>query len=126
MAIQYAVNIQITSGCDFRQEFYLTNPDLTPMNIKGAKFKAAVAKHPEAIDANLSESGNPVYQMLPMHTSVVDGYGGVYSIALSAAETSVLFEGKYVYNVIMIDQAGYKREVVSGLAFVERAFASVL
>ena len=126
MAIQYQVNIQVTSGCDFRQEFTLANPDLTPMNLTGAVFKAALAKHPEAVKAHLSTSEEPVYNIVPFTTSVVDGAGGVYSIAMSAAETQKLHEGKYVYNVIVEDVNGTKTEVVSGLAFVEKGFASLL
>ena len=126
MAIQYQVNIQVTSGCDFRQEFTLANPDLTPKNITGATFKAGLAKHAVSINAHESTSENPVYKIIPFTTSVVDGNGGVYSIAMNAADTQKLQEGKYVYNVILVDVNGIKSEVVSGLAFVEKGFASLL
>ena len=126
MAIQYQVNIQITAGCDFRQEFTLANPDLTPKVITGANFKAGLAKHAVSIDAYQSTSEKPVYKITPFTTSVVDGNGGVYSIAMTAAETQKLKEGKYVYNVILEDVNGIKSEVVSGLVFVEKGFASLL
>ena len=126
MAIQYQVNIQITSGCDFRQEFTLANPDLTPKNITGATFKAGLAKHAVSIDALLSTRDEPVYKIVPFNTTVVDGGKGVYSIGLTAAQTNQLQEGKYVYNVVLVDVNGYKSEVVTGLAFVEKGFASLL
>ena len=126
MAIQYQVNIQVTSGCDFRQEFTLANPDLTPKNITGAKFKAGLAKHAVSIDALLSTRDEPVYKIVPFTTTVVDGGKGVYSIGLTAAQTNQLQEGKYVYNVVLVDANGYKTEVVTGLAFVEKGFASLL
>lgn len=126
MAIQYQVNIQITSGCDFLQEFTLTNPDLTPKVITGAKFLGALGKHPEAIKADLSTRDNPVYNFTPFTTTVVDGNGGVYSIGLTAEQTSKLHEGKYVYNVVLEDVNGFRTEVVTGLAFVEKAFATLV
>ena len=46
--------------------------------------------------------------------------------AMNAADTQKLQEGKYVYNVILVDVNGIKSEVVSGLAFVEKGFASLL
>ena len=126
MAIQYQVNIQVTAGCDFRQEFTLSNPDLTPKVITGATFKAGLSKHAVSIVANESTRDNPVYNIVPFTTSVVDGNGGVYSIALTAAQTQRLQEGKYVFNVVLEDVNGYVTEVVSGLAFVEKGFASLL
>lgn len=126
MAIQYQVNIQVTAGCDFRQEFTLANPDLTPKVITGATFKAGLSKHAVSINANESTSAKPVYNIVPFTTSVVDGSGGVYSISLTAAQTQQLKEGKYLYNVIIEDVNGIRTEVVSGLAFVEKGFASLL
>ena len=126
MAIQYQVNLQVTAGCDFRQEFTLTNPDLTPKVITGATFKAGLSKHAVSIVANESTRDKPVYNIVPFTTSVVDGNGGVYSIALTAAQTQKLQEGKYVFNVVLEDVNGYVTEVVSGLAFVEKGFASLL
>ena len=126
MAIQYQVNIQVNAGCDFRQEFTLGNPDLSPKVITGAKFLGAMGKHPEAIVAYLSTSEEPVHNFIPFTTSVVDGEGGVYSIALTAAQTSKLHEGKYVYNVVLEDVNGTRTEVVTGLVFVEKAFATLV
>ena len=126
MAIQYQVNIQVTAGCDFRQEFTLANPDLSPKNITGAKFLAGLSKHRVSILANESTRDEPVYNIVPFTTSVVDGNGGVYSIAMAATDTQKLQEGKYVYNVVLEDVNGIKSEVVSGLAFVEKGFASLL
>ena len=126
MAIQYVVNIQITAGCDFRQEFTLATPDLSPLVLTGAKVKAAMGKHPTAIHANISTRAEPSYNFIPFTTSVVDGDGGIYSIALSATETSKLHEGKYVYNVVLEDVNGTLTEAVSGLVFVEKAFATLV
>ena len=126
MAIQYQVNIQVTAGCDFRQEFTLTNPDLTPMDITGGTFLGGMSKHAVSINADKSTTETPVYNIVPFTTSVVDGQGGVYSIAMTAAETQKLREGKYVYNVVLEDVNGFKSEVITALVFVQKGFASLL
>ena len=122
MAAQYQVNISVEAGTDFAQEFKVTNPDNSPVNITGYKFFANLAKHPTAIDAAVSTSGTPVYKFTSFTTRVVDGKRGVYSIALTDKQTSALEEGKYVYNVVMQDSNGDKISVVSGIAFVTVAF----
>lgn len=126
MAIQYQVNLQVTAGCDFRQEFTLANPDSTPKVITGATFKAGLSKHAVSINAHESTRDEPVYNIVAFTTSVVDGEGGIYSIGLTAEETQKLEEGKYVYNVVLKDVNGTITEVVSGLVFVEKGFASLL
>ena len=126
MAIQYQVNIQITAGCDFRQEYTLGNPDLSPKIITGATFKAGLSKHAVSINAHESTKDEPVYKIIPFATSVVDGNGGVYSIGLTSEQTQKLEEGKYMYNVVMVDVNGITTEVLTGLAFVEKGFASLL
>jgi len=125
MAAQFQVNITISAGTDFTQEFTVANPDKLPVDITGYKFFANLAKHPTAIDAAVSTSGTPVYKYVPFTTLVVDGKKGKYSISLLANETSKLAEGKYVYNVIMQDLNGEKSSVVSGIAFVDVAFGAV-
>lgn len=125
MSLNYQVNIAISSGCDFGQTFYLANPDKSPMDITGCTFKGAISKHSNSIDAVLSTSETPVYKFIPLQTSVVDGTGGVYEIFMPASDTKKLEEGKYFFNVVLIDLQGFTREVVSGLAFVERSMASV-
>ena len=122
MAAQFQVNISVEAGTDFAQEFKVTNPDNSPVNITGYKFFANLAKHPTSIDAAVSTSGTPVYKYTSFVTRVVDGNRGVYSIALTDNQTSALEEGKYVYNVIMQDSNGDKISVVSGIVFVTVAF----
>ena len=126
MAIQYQVNIQITAGCDFRQEFTLTNPDLTPKTITGATFLGGLSKHSVSVNAVESTSEKPVYNIIPFTTSVVSGEGGVYSIGLTAEQTHKLKEGKYLYNVVLKDVNGFLTEVVSGMVFVEQGFGSLI
>ena len=125
MAAQYQVNISVAAGTDFTQEFTVTNPDNSPVDITGYKFFANLAKHPTAIDAAVSTSGSPVYKYVPFTTLVVDGKKGIYNITLTAAQTSKIEEGKFVYNIVMQDLNGEKSNVVGGLAFVDVAFGGI-
>ena len=125
MAAQYSVNIRISSGVDFRHEFHLTNADRTPMDITGCRFTANIAKHARAVNAVTSTSIRPVPNYIPFRTRVDDGKGGVFSINLGEHGTSLLREGKYVYDVVMHDTRGVSTNVVTGLAFVDVAMGVV-
>lgn len=120
----YQVNITISAGSTFKQEFFLTNPDKSPTNITGYKMFASLAKHPTAMDAVKSTTENPSYKTIPMNATVVDGVGGKYVLHMSSKKTAELSEGKYVYSVVGQDRNGYKSELVSGVAFCQRSFAS--
>lgn len=122
--MNYQVNLAITSGTTFTQEFFLTNPDKSPTNISGYKFYAKLSKHATAMDAVESTSQTPHYNYIPMSAIVVDGVGGKYILRLSSKATSQLSEGKYVYSVVSQDRNGNKSQVVNGLAFVEKGFGS--
>ena len=125
MAAPYQVNITISAGVSFAQQFTITNPDGSPVVITGFKFFGNLAKHPTAIDASVSTSGSMVYEYFPFTSRIVNGTSGVYEISMSSGNTSKLQEGKYVYNVVMQDLSGDKTSVLSGLAFVDVAFGSI-
>lgn len=126
MAATYQVNIAISAGADFAEEFYLTSADKSPLNITGCKFIGALQKHPGAYNAITTTSESTEYVGIPFSTTVADGVGGVYRVSLPKYVTSTLEEGKYVYSVSMTDVNGVSQEVVSGLAFVSVAFAGLL
>lgn len=119
MSSNYQVNLSMTGGTDFGQEFYLANPDKSPMNITGCKFSASFTKYPGAINAICSTSEEPVYLAYPMDTRVVDGKGGVYSLSLPKESTFGFQQGKYVYHVNMKDVNGSVQQVLNGLLFID-------
>lgn len=122
MSSGYQVNIVINAGSPFYQEFYLTEPDLSPKQITGSKFFASLSKHPRSIDVETSTYDKPKYNYLSFHTSVVSGQGGVFSLSMPAYQTKKLKEGKYVFNVVMRERNGYRSSVLDGLVFVDIAF----
>lgn len=124
MAVQYYVNIKVSIGASFNQEFYLTNPDRSPLNITGCEIHANIAKHSASIDAVNSTSMNVKHKFVPFSTRVVDGSGGVFALSLTPEDTMRLREGKYVYNAVLQDANGNLIDTVSGLVFAEVAFGS--
>jgi hypothetical protein len=122
MASGFQVNIVITAGVSFYQEFTLTEPDLSPKQITGSKFFANLSKHPRSIDVVASTSEKPKYNYHKFQTRVVNGTGGVFALSMSSQHTNKLKEGKYVFSVIMREKTGFRSMVLDGLAFVDVAF----
>jgi len=120
--MNYSVNLSISSGVDFSQEFTLANPDMSPMNITGYKFVGKLSKHPQSVDAVVSTRDTRVQKGVSFACNVIDGMKGVYNIYLSAKATQRIEEGKYCYNIVAIDVNGNASVAVSGLVFVESAF----
>lgn len=127
MTSPFGVNLHISAGNDFSQEFYLANPDKTYMDITGCKFSGHISKHPGAIDATLteyagktgSEVNNVFYKYLPMDIHVSSGVKGSYVINVGGDCTLHMQEGKYFYSVSMTDVNGVKTEVLRGLCFID-------
>ena len=126
MAQQYQVNLQISAGTDFTQEFYLKNPDMTAFDLSSSSVAGTMAKHAGAINAVKTTSTAPVYKYINFTTSVVDATGGVYSLSLPKETTAKLNEGKYVYSVTWTDINGDKSEILSGLIFVDVAMSNLV
>ena len=122
MAAAYQVNISITAGANFAQEFYVTNTDMSPRDVTGCIFAGNISKHAVSINAVTSTSGKPVYKVIPFKTRVVDGHRGVIEVSLTPHVTNMLKEGKYVYDVVIREPDGGINTVVGGLAFVSRSF----
>ena len=125
MASPFQVNISISAGADFTQQFTVNNPDFSPVDITGFKFLAKLAKHPTSIDAMTCTSGVPAYKYVSFDTAVEDGKKGIYSISMNAAKTALLPEGKYVYSVVLQNTGGEKSPAIEGIVFVDVAFGAL-
>ena len=124
MAVAFQVNITISAGLSFRQEFTLTNPDKSPVDLTGASFTGALSKYERAVNADLSTSKVPVYERMYFECEVVNPFLGIYCIKLTPEQTVKLAEGKYVYNVVMKNVNGELLAAVQGLVFVDVAFGA--
>ena len=124
MAAAFQVNLTISAGLSFRQEFNMANADKSPVNLTGASFTGALSKYERAINADLSTTEVPVYERIYFECEVVNPLTGAYCIKLTPAQTSKLVEGKYVYNVVMRNVNGELLPAVQGLVFVDVAFGA--
>ena len=125
MAAAYQVNIAISAGSNFAQEFYVTNPDMTPRDITGCQFAGNLSKHAVSLNATTSTSKTPVYKVIPFMTRVKDGKKGIIEVSMSPHTTSLIKEGKYVYDVVIKEATGEINNIVSGLAFVSKTFGNL-
>lgn len=119
----YVSNLELQTGCDFYQEFSLTNPDFSPVDLTGCFFHGAFQKHPTALDANSADSARVTNKLT---TQVLDATNGLYCIKFGASQSSNIKEGKYVYQVVMVDPAGRISPAASGLLFIDKGFGFIL
>lgn len=125
MASQYQVNLQISAGMDFYQEFYLAEADLSPLDITGMTFHSTIKKHSSSVIANETTSTSIKQNYASFETGVVDGSAGIYFLKLTNIESEKLNEGKYVYSTVMSNENNEFIEMNSGLIFVDRAFGII-
>ena len=123
MAAPFFVNIHISPGVGFSQVFTMANADRTALDLTGASFTAKIAKHSRA--QNVLAEGDTQYKNMNFTAEVDNAASGTYKISLTPEQTTLLIEGKYVYNVTMTNINGETFNVLEGLAFVDNAFASL-
>jgi hypothetical protein len=127
MIAAFSVNLHVSAGHDFSQEFYLSNPDRSFMNITGCKFSGHIQKNPGSIIARETElagvTGSPVnnyvYNCIPLDIIVSNGVKGIYQISIPGESTLHVDQGKYVYSVTMTDVNGVKTQTLNGLVFID-------
>lgn len=124
MSAQFQVNIHISAGTDFYQEFNLTNVDFSPLNLTDYTIQAGLRKHANAKNVILDNTQDTVTTKFDVN--IEDVMGGVYSIYLPFEKTDNLEEGKYVYSVVLQEPGGHYEEVTAGLAFVDKSFGMLL
>jgi|31_taG_2_1085359.scaffolds.fasta_scaffold01305_5 hypothetical protein len=115
--MSFQVNLNVVPGTGFSQDFYLANPDKSPMDITGCTFTGYISKWPGAYIARESTSTNVVHNYVEFTGSVSSGTGGVYNLSLSPEISSTLEEGKHTYSVKMTDVNGTVSQVLQGLVF---------
>lgn len=121
MSFNHTVNLVCTAGAGFSQNFYLTNPDKTPMDITGCKITGGFAKHPGAVNAVCTTSEEVVWNSVSFTGTIADGVGGVYNLSLNPEDTRGMEQGKYVYSAVMEDVNGSTNRVVHGILFIDFA-----
>jgi len=108
MASAYVSNINIDQGADFSASFKLDDAGTSvPINLTQFRGVGQLRKHPGA------KFGVQFDLRIPNPTK------GDIIISLTSAQTSVLKEGRYVYDVVLISNSDNKvYRVVEGMALV--------
>lgn len=103
----YVNNLVINSGADFTQNFILESiSDGSPVGLSGHTVSAKMRKH--------SGSSSSV----TFNTQVVNLSTGEIKIGLASTVTSTLKPGRYVYDIVITDLAGFKTRVIEGMVLV--------
>jgi len=103
----YVANLNINKGSDFNVTYTIEDPSTnSPLSLVGYAASAQLRK-------TYSSTGVTTFT-----TSVSDAANGKITIALSDAQTSLLKDGRHVYDVVITSPANYQTRVVEGTAIV--------
>lgn len=108
MAAVYVSNLVINAGANFNQQFDLVETDDSgPKVLSGYSISAQVRKH---------ASSNTKTDFT---ASITDGAKGQIQISLTPVQTNALKTGRYVYDILLTEDAtGVKTRVVEGSVLV--------
>jgi hypothetical protein len=107
MASVYVSNLVVNTGTTFTQTFSLENSDSSSnLNLSGYTISAQMRKH----------AGSSTYTTF--NTSIVNAANGIIKIGLGTTSTASLKPGRYVYDVLIADNAGVITRVVEGSVLV--------
>lgn len=107
MAAVYVSNLVVNTGTTFTQTFSLENSDSSSiLNLGGYTVSAQMRKH----------AGSSSYTSFS--ASVVNATAGTVRVGLGTTTTASLKPGRYVYDVLITDNAGVITRVVEGSVLV--------
>ena len=108
MSAVYVTNLTVNAGADFAQTFTLENSQSnTVLNLTGYTAQAQMRKH----------SGSSSY--ISFTASIPSPSFGKIRLYLTGTETSEIKPGRYVYDIVITDNAtGVKLRVIEGMVLV--------
>ena len=101
------VNLTIDQGATFSKTLTVTTDGTTTYNISGLTLQAQLRKSYDSSSASATFT-----------CTIVDGSVGSYSLNLSAADTTALAAGRFVFDVELILADSTYDKVHSGIATV--------
>jgi len=99
----YVNNITINTGEYFSRDFYLDNIDGTSLNLVGYAGSSYIRKHPESLIPTAK-----------FNLSFVDRANGRIRVSLASTITAAIKPGRYVYDVLFVDNTTKKSIVIEG------------
>jgi hypothetical protein len=108
MAAVYVNNLVINSGSDFSQTFTLEGSDTnSAFDLTGYSVESQMRKW--AGSSNATSFTTDVE---------IPSTAGKISIRLTAAQTTAIKPGRYVYDVVIIDEYGVRNRVIEGMVLL--------
>ena len=108
MAAVYVNNLVVNAGSDFSQSFTLEGSDTnSAFDLTGYTVAAQMRKW-------AGSSSSTTFTA----TIISPAASGKILLRLTAAQTSVLKPGRYVYDVVITDSANVKNRVIEGMVLV--------
>ena len=97
-------NLYIDQGADFSVEIGIYDDFNTPWNLNGYTGEAKVKKS--------------YYSSSAYNFTVSVATGGMITLTMPAATTSLIEQGRYLYDVVITSSAGTKTRVIEGLVTI--------
>ena len=108
MAAVYVNNLVVNSGSDFSQTFTLEGSDTnSAFNLTGYTVESQMRKWAGSSSAT------------SFNTNIeIPSTAGKISLILTSTQTANLKPGRYVYDVVIIDEFNVKNRVIEGMVLV--------
>lgn len=100
------INLVIEQGTDFEATFAISDDTGSPLNLTNFNIISTLKK---SFYSKTSKS---------FTTTKVNASTGVIKLSMENTLTSTLKGGRYVYDVIIVSNAGVKKRVIEGIATV--------
>ena len=100
-------NLYIDQGADFSVDIGIYDDFNSPWDLNGYTGESKIKK------SYYSSTSTPF-------TVTVNAATGTVTLALTAANTSALSEGRYLYDVVITSAAGTKTRVIEGLVTINQ------
>jgi hypothetical protein len=107
MAATYVANLVINQNADFSEIFNLEDSSTeSALNLSGYTISSQLRKH--------SASSNYV----SFNAQIYNASTGQIKVGLTTSQTSSLKPGRYIYDVVVVDNEGVTKRVVEGMVLV--------
>lgn len=113
MSVLEVTNITIYKGCDFEQDFQLTDDSGQFINLTGCEVVAKIRKHSTAKTFNT------------FYINYVNRATGLIRLSMSSTSSGFLKEGRNYFDILVIFPNSKIKPVVKGTIFVEETSSSV-
>jgi hypothetical protein len=114
MSCAAQTNLCICQGANLQQKFrWIDKDSLNPIDISGYTARSMFRDTAESATVALSLTS-------ASGTISLGGVSGTVILSASAASTSAITAGRYVFDIELINSSGYVRRLVEGTATVTR------